>query len=64
MIVVVRFEVSDAQRAAVRRGKDETGLATRAEITSLAEFLLTQELDEQVAAYPSRDRKRPGDGGE
>jgi len=56
MVIIVRFEVTDEQRGAVRRGKGQTGLATRAEIESLAQFVLEQELDEQVAAYPAPRR--------
>lgn len=60
MIVIVRFEVSDEQRAAVRRSKGEHGLATRQEIASLAEIGLEQNLDDAVAAYPAgAHRKAP-----
>jgi hypothetical protein len=62
VVVVVRFEVTDEQRAAVRRSKGENGLATRAEIAGLAEFTLTQELDELVASYAPRARRTVDQG--
>lgn len=37
MIVIVRMEVDDVTRRAIRRSKGEPGLATRAEIASLVE---------------------------
>lgn len=37
MIVIVRIEVDDLTRRAIRRSKGEPGLATRAEVSSLVE---------------------------
>jgi hypothetical protein len=49
--VVLRIDVTDEQRAAVRRSEGRSGLATRFEIASIVEMLIQQELAERVATY-------------
>ena len=56
MIVCVRLEVTDEQRRAWRRACGRTGLATRAEIASLVEGMLANELDEAMATWPAKSK--------
>ena len=48
MVVVVRIEVTDEERRALRRRMARMGLATRYEIASLVDMLIRHELDEAV----------------
>lgn len=51
MVVIVRIEVTDEQRKAVRRRMGGSGKATRDEIRSLVEFCFTQDIEEAVDEY-------------
>ena len=53
MVVLVRIEVTDEQRKAIRARMGKRGMATRYEVRSLVEFCFKQDADDALGEYRS-----------
>lgn len=51
MVVIVRIEVTDDQRRALRARMGRTGKATRDEVRSIVEFCFTQDVEDAVGDF-------------